>query len=243
MRRSSWLAIGAVVGIGLEVKWLVLLIVASIGLAVLAVGLRTVFHTGWLTAGILLALVLAAPGLIWQAAHDFPLPTVASGISEDDGAENRILFVPMQLLYLSPVAVPVWIAGGLRLWRDPDLHWARSLAPAYPVLCVILLALGGNPYYSAPPPRCRPGFRGCGGVSRRRAASFAAVRAGAGPGGEQGARRASRVARAGFFGRPGLGADPGGTALDRADLHAELRTSRGFGALRASRGPLGAYVL
>ncbi|MEU3623123.1 hypothetical protein [Amycolatopsis coloradensis] len=56
----------------------------------------------------------------------------------------------MRLLSLSPVVVPVWIAGALRLWRDPDLRWARSPALAYPILFVILVVLGGKPYYSAP---------------------------------------------------------------------------------------------
>lgn len=56
----------------------------------------------------------------------------------------------MQLVYLSPVLVPVWIAGLVRPWRDPGLHWARALAIAYPVVCVELLVLGGKPYYSVP---------------------------------------------------------------------------------------------
>ncbi len=85
---------------------------------------------------------------VWQMAHDLPMLSVAHGISVDDGAENRILFVPMQLLYLSPVVVPVWIAGALRLWCDPELRWARSFAVAYPVLCVLLLLLGGKRAYA-----------------------------------------------------------------------------------------------
>lgn len=145
-----WPAVGAAVGVGLLNKDLVLLLVAGLGVGVLVCGPRSVLRSAWLPVGAAVALLLVAPNLVWQARHGWPMLTVAAGIAADDGAANRLLFVPMQLVYLSPVLVPVWVVGLVRFRRDPALRRARAFGLAYPVVAVLDVALGGKPYYAVP---------------------------------------------------------------------------------------------
>lgn len=144
------LAIGAAVGVGMQNKYLIVLLVFGLLASVLAVGPRRVLITPWLAAGVVVALAIALPNLWWQAANGWPQLTVAGGISSKDGLENRLMFVPLQLVYVSPPFVPILVAGLLRLWRDPEIRWARAFAVAYPLLAVAVLAIGGKPYYVLP---------------------------------------------------------------------------------------------
>ncbi len=143
-----WVPAGLVVGVGLLNKYLALLLVGALFVALLLSPSRRLLRSGWLAAGIAVAAVVVVPNVWWQAAHDWPQLTVARGISSDDGTENRVLFVPMQLLQLSPFLVSFWVAGLVRLWRRPELRWARPVGVAYPVLAVAVVATGGKPYYA-----------------------------------------------------------------------------------------------
>jgi hypothetical protein len=142
-----YLAIGAVTGIALLNKFLVVVLVGALLVALLAVGPRKVLATWWLAAGVAVALAVAAPTLVWQAAHGWPQLTVASGISTENGVENRVTFVPFQFVYLAPPYAALWLAGSRRLLRDPAVRWARALPVTYLGLVVVMLAVAGKPYY------------------------------------------------------------------------------------------------
>ncbi|GAA2356409.1 glycosyltransferase family 39 protein [Nonomuraea africana] len=141
-----WLAAGAVIGAATYNKHLIALLVIGLAAGVLAVGPRRILRDPWLWAGAGLAVLIAAPNLVFQATNGWPQLEMAAALSENKGAEMRALFVPMQIVLFGPVVAVVGARGWLRLWRDARL---RCLAVAYPVAAALTLISGGRFDYTA----------------------------------------------------------------------------------------------
>jgi 4-amino-4-deoxy-L-arabinose transferase-like glycosyltransferase len=146
-----WLLAGAVAGIALQNKVQPAFLLAAVVLGVLVVGPRTALRSAWPWLGGLVALAVWGPNLVWQAANGWPQLELADAIAAGSSgtSEPWYLFVPFQLVLVSPLLVPVWVAGLWRLARDPALRTWRSFAVAYVVLAAVFLVTGGKPYYLA----------------------------------------------------------------------------------------------
>lgn len=147
--RRLWLAVGALVGLGLQTKWTVALL--GIGLAVgctVVPEARARLRGPWPWLGVALAALLWAPNLVWQALNGWPTLEFTEHNNETVQAEQgRAGFVAEQFLLMSPVAVPLVAAGLVWTWRRRP--W-RALAAAVIAMFVILLVAGGKSYYLAP---------------------------------------------------------------------------------------------
>jgi hypothetical protein len=143
--RRLWLALGAVTGVALLNKDLVLVFWAAtaVGL-VLGRRLRAAADP-WALAGAVLALALWTPNLVWQARHGWPQLTLAHQISGEDPTTNRAVLLPFQLLLIGPLLSVVWIGGLVWLARGPY----RALAWGYGALLLLLLVTAGKQYYTA----------------------------------------------------------------------------------------------
>jgi hypothetical protein len=146
-----WLVAGLVAGVALLDTDLVAFLIFGVGVALAVAGPRHTFRSRWFYAGGAIALALWSPYLAWQGSHGWPELAVAHSIAAGNSGTSAPwwLIVPDQLVLVPVYFAPVWIAGLVRLFRDPALRWCRALGVAYPVLAVAFVLTGGKPYYLA----------------------------------------------------------------------------------------------
>jgi hypothetical protein len=144
--RGSWIALGVAVGVGLETKY-TLAIVLGLLFAGFAVWRRDVLASRGLVIAVLIAGLLLVPNLLWEAGHGwisvhwFLHPP---GSATD---ESRPQYIVDFLLQTNPFAVPVAVAGVVMLLRDRRLRPIGATVAAVPVA---YFALGGKSYYAMP---------------------------------------------------------------------------------------------
>jgi 4-amino-4-deoxy-L-arabinose transferase-like glycosyltransferase len=147
----GWLALGAVVGVGLLVKHTVLFWVAGTLIGLLVTGQRRLLRSRWLIAAVAIAGLIALPNLIWQIQHGWPTLEFirhVRGHSGDAGAGP--LLIPFQFVLNTPITAVIWLPGLLWLLRSADARDYRSFGWAYLVVIAALLVSGGKAYYSSP---------------------------------------------------------------------------------------------
>jgi hypothetical protein len=146
--RLPLLLAGVVVGVGTEAKPQIAL-VSVVALGVLAaVGPRWPLATWELWVGGLIAVVIAAPYVVWQATHGWPQLTVAHNIA-GDAEGGRIGFVPFQAAMVSLFLVPVWVAGLVATFRRRSWSDLRFVSVTYLTMGVLYLVGDGKGYYLA----------------------------------------------------------------------------------------------
>jgi 4-amino-4-deoxy-L-arabinose transferase-like glycosyltransferase len=150
IRRTAkpMLAAGVVVGLGVEAKPQVGFVAVVIVAVLLVLGPRDVLRSWWTVGGALAAVAITAPYAIWQQRHGWPQLTVAQNIG-GSAEGGRLGFIPFQLLLVSPVLAPVWIAGLIAPFRRLDLRRLRFVPLTYGILLIAYIAGNGKAYYLA----------------------------------------------------------------------------------------------
>lgn len=139
---------GLVAGVGAEAKPQVGFVAVVAVAALLAVGPREPLRSRWAAGGLAVALVLVAPYAIWQQRHGWPQLTVARNIG-GSAEGGRTGFLPFQLVMVSPLLVPVWLAGLVSPLRRPDRRPVRFVSWTYVVTGLLYIAGNGKAYYLA----------------------------------------------------------------------------------------------
>lgn len=147
-----WLAIGAVMGVGMMTKTTMAFYIAGLAGGVFLTSARRYLKSPWLWGGVALGLLIYLPNLIWQWQHDFVSLEFLSAIHARDVEIGRAegFLTQQPLVNANPFTLPLWLAGVYFYFFAPGGARYRLLGWMYFIPLVILFAARARFYYLAP---------------------------------------------------------------------------------------------
>ena len=161
-----WLVFGLVAGVGLENKHTMLVFGFAIAAGLVLTGRWDFFRSPWIWLGGLIALAIFAPNLMWEARNGWPqVEVVRNAQLYKNVAISPLRFLGEQVLFMNPLALPLWLGGLLWLFGAREGKPFRFLGWAYPIVLAIFVAFNGKSYYVLP---VYPSLLAAGGVAFER---------------------------------------------------------------------------
>ena len=143
-----WLAVGAVVGLGLLTKYSIVFYIAGILAGIALTSARRSLKSPWFWGGIALALLIFLPNFLWLARHDFISYRFLQHIHARDVGEGRAdgFLLQQFIICTNLITAPLWLAGLAGFLRNRRY---RTIAFMYLVPLALFFLGKGRGYYMA----------------------------------------------------------------------------------------------
>jgi hypothetical protein len=140
-RPALWVAVGVVAGLALMNKHTVATFAAALGIAMLLTPARRQLMSRWPFVAAAVAGLIVAPNILWQVQHGWPsLEFYRNAALYKNQPAGPLRIVTMQVLFVSPGTLPVWLAGLVLFLRRGARIDLRHVGLVYVVLMVMLIA-------------------------------------------------------------------------------------------------------
>ncbi len=140
---SLWLAFGAVAGLAAMTKHTVLTFLLAAAGAMLLTPARRQLLTRWPWLAAIVAAIIVAPNVVWQAAHGWPsLEFYRNAALQKNQPIGPLQVLVQQITTMSPGTVPLSLAGLVLLLRRRATEDLRHLALTFLILLGMLMISG-----------------------------------------------------------------------------------------------------
>jgi hypothetical protein len=144
--RRLWLMLGLIAGVGLEAKYTMAFLALAFTAALLLGGERRELASVWPWLGLLLAIGLLAPNLVWQVQHGWPsVRFFSSQDAQTASGTSPPAYIAQQVIFLGATSA-LACAGVGWLWR----RGLRVLALIPVFVTALFLFERGRSYYPLP---------------------------------------------------------------------------------------------
>lgn len=150
-RTGLWLALGALIGVGLLNKHSMAFFTLALVAGLLVSPQRRLLWDRRALYAALVALVIVSPHLLWQLTHGWPtVELLANARRYQHQPVTALQFIWGQMQVVHPLTFPLWVAGIYFLLADRRAAGVRFLGWAFVLQFFAFMWMQAKTYYLAP---------------------------------------------------------------------------------------------